>query len=133
MVPYLLSYKQFLKTKEQAKVCLIVHKKQVAHSMTDLSGQRSKEVQDKTPKAIEEVISARKDSMMYLRDIMTAPEKQGRGYASALIRIVTAKVTTISYIQLCLEVLIRTIRYPGRPREACYLAQIQQQGQRAFL
>ena len=120
MVPYLLSYKQFLKTEEQAKVCSEVQKKQVANSMT---GQRSKEVQDKTLKAIEEVIGARKDSMMYLRDIMTAPEKQGRGYASTLIRIVTTKVP-ISAKQSCSEVLIRPICCIGGRTETVHMVKI---------
>ncbi len=64
------------------------------HSL--LSDQRTKEVNDKTEQATKEVLGDRKDSMIYLANVCTAPEKQGRGYASTLIRIVTAKVAVFN-------------------------------------
>ncbi|KAJ3536139.1 hypothetical protein NM688_g6878 [Phlebia brevispora] len=53
--------------------------------------QRYKELEDKAGKTVEETIGARKDAILYLNILATAPKKQGLGYGSALVRVVTAK------------------------------------------
>ncbi len=54
--------------------------------------KRRKELIDKADQAIKDVLGDRRDSMFYIGIVWTAPAEQGHGYASALIRIVTAKV-----------------------------------------
>jgi len=52
---------------------------------------RLKELQTKLRKAIANAVGERKGSMLYLDHIGTVPEKQGRGYGTALARILTTK------------------------------------------
>ena len=51
------------------------------------------EVKEKLEKAIDEAIGARKAEMHCLEIIATSPEKQGRGYGSALAKLVTDVVS----------------------------------------
>ena len=57
-----------------------------------LTPQRSTEIHTKTDNAIDTVLGARRDTMLYITVVCTAPAAQGRGYASALLRIATATV-----------------------------------------
>ncbi|KAJ3536140.1 hypothetical protein NM688_g6877 [Phlebia brevispora] len=71
IIPYAFAYEKVLLSKEQNK--------------------RRKEVRDKWEKAVDEVLGARRDAMMSVYIAMTAPAKQGRGYGSMLVRVVSAK------------------------------------------
>lgn len=48
----------------------------------------------KYKQTLDEVFGDRTDDMVYIRIICTNPAKQGRGYASALVREVTKIVRT---------------------------------------
>ncbi|KAF7798887.1 hypothetical protein EIP86_010115 [Pleurotus ostreatoroseus] len=69
-IPYLFYYNKFLMSKEQEK--------------------RWQEFKDKARKLIEEYLGNRKDSMMSINIACTAPEKQGHGYGSKLIKVILA-------------------------------------------
>lgn len=51
----------------------------------------------KYKQTLDEVFGDRTDDMVYIRIICTNPAKQGRGYASALVREVTKIVRTSSH------------------------------------
>ena len=53
------------------------------------NSQREDEFSTKHNKAIQEALAGREGEVVTLRILATSPEKQGRGYASALVRIVT--------------------------------------------
>ena len=78
-------------TKEQIKVChiLIIN----FWSLIWFRAQRRLEVMVKLNSAIEETLGIRKEEMVCLEIIVTSPKKQGRGYGSALGKIVTAVVS----------------------------------------
>ncbi|KAF7798330.1 hypothetical protein EIP86_009551 [Pleurotus ostreatoroseus] len=56
--------------------------------------RRSTEIHTKADKAIQDVLGERRDAMLYITVVCTAPAAQGRGYASALLRIATATADT---------------------------------------
>ncbi|OCH92167.1 hypothetical protein OBBRIDRAFT_727398, partial [Obba rivulosa] len=55
---------------------------------------RAKEFIAKHEATVSETLGKQRDEMIYLGLLATAPEKQGRGYASTLVRVVTAIADT---------------------------------------
>lgn len=67
----------------------VARKEFVRHSR---SSQRLAEIEEKMKKTVETTLGSRQDSLMYLSVAATVKAKQGRGYGSTLVRVITAKV-----------------------------------------
>lgn len=74
--------------------------------------QRNKEFRDKLDTSVENCLGDRVDDMLVIAGLATAPAKQHHGYASALVRMVTARVCRYSIVSLIFSItaLIRTSR-----------------------
>ena len=60
---------------------------------------------EKSKQAMKEALGSRVDDMVCLHTLYTKPAKQGRGYASALVREVT-KIVRSPYTDLCLLISV---------------------------
>lgn len=66
-------------------------KEQVSHALTFIP-QREEELTRKLNKIVSEKIGERAKDMIYVDLVFTAPESQGHGYASTLLKTLTALV-----------------------------------------
>ncbi|KAI0086666.1 hypothetical protein BDY19DRAFT_340758 [Irpex rosettiformis] len=62
--------------------------------ISEIQRRRRRECLSKFEKMVEETLGEKKKSMYYLALLMTRPEQQGRGYGSALVKLMTAFADT---------------------------------------
>ena len=68
----------------------------VAWSLMEERAQRKREFVEMLWPMLDSALGARMQEMMEIQSLSTAPSKQGRGYASALVQVVNDLVSSLS-------------------------------------